>query len=383
MMSSAIKDSGILTLSHLFLLILASWTDVGACWLITTNLKATGSSSCLFNSLVIYAPVASSDSLKKHFCFSWKFEYFWHVHTKMLLPNPVFPCLQEVNCWHDLDNTEYDCWPINSPNDYNMISCGGEFFIGVFVWLPQLIFFVVVVKKIRCFLSWLRIKVKMFNTLSCCSLTAYIYGVRKMIRRCVCCGRSGNGLGAASSRESHQWGRVQCLVHCDGCRFFLWVCCQKQDLPVRVSVLHKHLVSSMSAVPKTQTDTHTHTDSWCSETQHLPHGTMKLEWKKKKPKKKIFIFLSCCNNHGLFVWHCVISHHLFVYLCVFLCRNASEARRFCHEHECPANWNSANEMNCCVYHANIHSCPLGLMVGISVFEKTLHGPFIFAFFCRP
>uniref|UniRef100_A0A673KM69 Guanylate cyclase n=1 Tax=Sinocyclocheilus rhinocerous TaxID=307959 RepID=A0A673KM69_9TELE len=42
--------------------------------------------------------------------------------------------------------------------------------------------------------------------------------------------------------------------------------------------------------------------------------------------------------------------------------NASEAKRFCLEHECPANWNNANEDNCCVYHANIHSCPLALMV---------------------
>lgn len=44
--------------------------------------------------------------------------------------------------------------------------------------------------------------------------------------------------------------------------------------------------------------------------------------------------------------------------------NASEAKRFCHEHECPTNWNNADETNCCVYHANIHSCPLGLMVSI-------------------
>lgn len=42
--------------------------------------------------------------------------------------------------------------------------------------------------------------------------------------------------------------------------------------------------------------------------------------------------------------------------------NASEAKRFCLEHECPSNWNNANEDNCCVYHANIHSCPLALMV---------------------
>lgn len=59
----------------------------------------------------------------------------------MLLPQPVQSSaqpptlsawLQEVTCWHDLDNTEYDCWPINSPNDYNMISCGGEFVVGWF-----------------------------------------------------------------------------------------------------------------------------------------------------------------------------------------------------------------------------------------------------------
>jgi len=31
-----------------------------------------------------------------------------------------------VDGWHDLDNTEYDCWPIVEPNDYNMISCGGK-----------------------------------------------------------------------------------------------------------------------------------------------------------------------------------------------------------------------------------------------------------------
>lgn len=49
-----------------------------------------------------------------------------HISTKRFL-NIFLSCSQAVNCWHDLDNTEYDCWPINSPNDYNMISCGGEF----------------------------------------------------------------------------------------------------------------------------------------------------------------------------------------------------------------------------------------------------------------
>ncbi|XP_043554526.1 atrial natriuretic peptide receptor 2-like [Chiloscyllium plagiosum] len=41
--------------------------------------------------------------------------------------------------------------------------------------------------------------------------------------------------------------------------------------------------------------------------------------------------------------------------------NASEAKRFCEERECPINWKDATESNCCVYHANIHSCPLAFM----------------------
>ncbi|XP_016105589.1 atrial natriuretic peptide receptor 2-like [Sinocyclocheilus grahami] len=48
---------------------------------------------------------------------------------------------------------------------------------------------------------------------------------------------------------------------------------------------------------------------------------------------------------------------------IFQFSNASDAKIFCLERECPANWNNANEDNCCVYHANIHSCPLALMRG--------------------
>ncbi|NXI72034.1 ANPRA protein, partial [Anseranas semipalmata] len=44
--------------------------------------------------------------------------------------------------------------------------------------------------------------------------------------------------------------------------------------------------------------------------------------------------------------------------------NATAAKEFCEEHECPASWKDANGENCCVYHANIHSCPLAFMVSI-------------------
>uniref|UniRef100_A0A3Q3XHI7 Guanylate cyclase n=1 Tax=Mola mola TaxID=94237 RepID=A0A3Q3XHI7_MOLML len=116
--------------------------------------------------------------------------------------------------WHDLDNTEYDCWPINSPNDYNMISCGG----------------------------------------------------------------------------------------------------------------------------------------------------LEMAWVQRPPEK-------VTNGEEFNVSYTVTASDSFYEYAVqnriFQFSKASEARRFCYEHECPANWNSANEMNCCVYHANIHSCPLGLMVGTS------------------
>uniref|UniRef100_A0A8D3E022 Guanylate cyclase n=1 Tax=Scophthalmus maximus TaxID=52904 RepID=A0A8D3E022_SCOMX len=118
--------------------------------------------------------------------------------------------LQGVNGWHDLDNTEYDCWPSNSPNDYNMISCGG----------------------------------------------------------------------------------------------------------------------------------------------------LEMAWVQRPPEK-------VTNGEEFNVSYTVTASDSFYEYAVrnkiFQFSDASEAKRFCHEHECPANWNNANEMNCCVYHANIHSCPLGLM----------------------
>ncbi|XP_058494779.1 atrial natriuretic peptide receptor 2-like isoform X1 [Solea solea] len=118
--------------------------------------------------------------------------------------------LQGVNGWHDLDNTEFDCWPLNSPNDYNMINCGG----------------------------------------------------------------------------------------------------------------------------------------------------LEMAWVQRPPEK-------VTNGEEFNVTYTVTASDSFYEYAVrnklFQFSAASEAKRFCHEHECPSNWNNANEMNCCVYHANIHSCPLGLM----------------------
>ena len=70
-------------------------------------------------------------------CLIW-LDQPWHTDKTLYTKKPFsyFMCmnntinaalnLQGVNGWHDLDNTEYDCWPMNSPNDYNMINCGGK-----------------------------------------------------------------------------------------------------------------------------------------------------------------------------------------------------------------------------------------------------------------
>ncbi|KAJ0032503.1 hypothetical protein NQD34_002584, partial [Periophthalmus magnuspinnatus] len=135
------------------------------------------------------------------------------LYNSMLMLFIVFVKLifiQGVKCWHDLDNTEYDCWPINSPNDYNMISCGG----------------------------------------------------------------------------------------------------------------------------------------------------LEMAWVQRPPEK-------VTNGEAFNVTYTVTASDSFYQYAVrnkiFQFSDPADAKRFCQDHDCPANWNNANEMNCCVYHANIHSCPLGLM----------------------
>lgn len=39
-----------------------------------------------------------------------------------------------------------------------------------------------------------------------------------------------------------------------------------------------------------------------------------------------------------------------------MCRNGSEAKKFCLNHDCPEDPEDANEENCCLHHINVHSC---------------------------
>ncbi|KAL0149955.1 hypothetical protein M9458_054614, partial [Cirrhinus mrigala] len=54
-------------------------------------------------------------------------------------------------------------------------------------------------------------------------------------------------------------------------------------------------------------------------------------------------------------------------------KDPAEARRFCEQHECPTDWKDANGENCCIHHANIHSCPMGFMKQA---EERICGPWI-------
>lgn len=68
-------------------------------------------------------------------------------------------------------------------------------------------------------------------------------------------------------------------------------------------------------------------------------------------------------------WEMRNEYKSFSFCC--LASNATAAKEFCEEHECPASWKDANRENCCVYHANIHSCPLAFMVSIMVQHRVL------------
>ncbi|XP_061566805.1 atrial natriuretic peptide receptor 2 [Cololabis saira] len=51
--------------------------------------------------------------------------------------------------------------------------------------------------------------------------------------------------------------------------------------------------------------------------------------------------------------------------------DTAAARRFCQDQDCPADWKDADGENCCIHHANVHSCPLGYLA-----TESICGPWI-------
>ncbi|NXN20693.1 ANPRB protein, partial [Nycticryphes semicollaris] len=95
----------------------------------------------------------------------------------------------------------------------------------------------------------------------------------------------------------------------------------------------------------------------------LDCGGLEMAWVQRPPEKAVSgeffnVTYAVFASDGFYqyaVQNGILSHS-------FLSSNATAAKEFCEEHECPASWKDANWENCCVYHANIHSCPLVFMV---------------------
>ncbi|KAM9330669.1 atrial natriuretic peptide receptor 2-like [Gastrophryne carolinensis] len=87
-------------------------------------------------------------------------------------------------------------------------------------------------------------------------------------------------------------------------------------------------------------------------------GGLEMAWVHRPPRKTysgeafdVTYFVSASDDF----YQYAVTKGILVH------RDAESAKRFCEEQECPANWKDANGENCCVHHANIHSCPLSFM----------------------
>ncbi|KAI5609296.1 atrial natriuretic peptide receptor 2-like, partial [Silurus asotus] len=102
-------------------------------------------------------------------------------------------------------------------------------------------------------------------------------------------------------------------------------------------------------------------------------GGLEMAWVLRPPEKVVSgeefnVIYSVTVNNEFYQW--AVERDLFVHRGI---TDAVEARHFCEEQECPNNWKDANGENCCIHHANIHSCPMGYMKAA---EERICGPWI-------
>ncbi|KAF4078408.1 hypothetical protein AMELA_G00198840 [Ameiurus melas] len=102
-------------------------------------------------------------------------------------------------------------------------------------------------------------------------------------------------------------------------------------------------------------------------------GGLEMAWVLRPPEKVLSgeefnVIYSVTVNDKFYRW--AVEHDVFIHRSI---KDADEARRFCEQQECPSNWKDANGENCCIHHANIHSCPMGYMQAA---EERICGPWI-------
>ncbi|KAM7366688.1 hypothetical protein PAMP_016103 [Pampus punctatissimus] len=95
-------------------------------------------------------------------------------------------------------------------------------------------------------------------------------------------------------------------------------------------------------------------------------GGLEMAWVVRPPESiksgEVFSVTYSVTAQDSF-YHWAVENHIFTHSSI---ENAEQARRFCEHHDCPANWKDADGENCCIHHANIHSCPLGYMTSESI-----------------
>ncbi|XP_043530104.1 atrial natriuretic peptide receptor 1-like [Chiloscyllium plagiosum] len=104
-------------------------------------------------------------------------------------------------------------------------------------------------------------------------------------------------------------------------------------------------------------------DCWPLENPHeynmIDCGGLEMAW-VQRPSEKVLSGEEFNVTYAVTVtdhfYHWAVANNILLH------SNPTEAKAFCEEKECPLNWKNANEDNCCVHHANIHSCPLNFMV---------------------
>uniref|UniRef100_A0A3B5ASS4 Guanylate cyclase n=1 Tax=Stegastes partitus TaxID=144197 RepID=A0A3B5ASS4_9TELE len=108
-----------------------------------------------------------------------------------------------------------------------------------------------------------------------------------------------------------------------------------------------------------------------NENNMIDCGGLEMSWVVRPPELvksgEVFsVTYSVTAQDSFYSW--AVQNHVFTQSSI---KNAGEARRFCEHHDCPTNWKDANGENCCIHHANIHSCPLGHMT-----TESICGPWI-------
>ncbi|KAF4096230.1 atrial natriuretic peptide receptor 1 [Onychostoma macrolepis] len=102
-------------------------------------------------------------------------------------------------------------------------------------------------------------------------------------------------------------------------------------------------------------------------------GGLEMAWVLRPPEKVLSgedftVIYSVTVRDEFYQW--AVDNDIFIHRSI---TDPAEARHFCEQHECPADWKNANGENCCIHHANIHSCPMGFMKQA---EERICGPWI-------